>query len=125
MTVVAIAVGGAVGACVRGLVYRWYAALEQRNWMAFPLPTAGVNTIGSFILGFTTGLALSANLGETWQALIETGFCGSLTTFSTFSNDSYLMIKDGAWTRLTMHILVNLVPGLAAAVLGLWIAGGF
>ncbi|MGK7872497.1 MAG: CrcB family protein [Xenococcaceae cyanobacterium] len=120
--VFAIAAGGAVGACSRALAYIFAERIEETNhWSDYPRATFVVNTLGSLILGLLTGLVLSNNIAVPVRDLVGTGFCGSLTTFSTFSNDSFLLIQKRHWLELTLHIGSNLIFGFGAAALGYYV----
>ena len=119
MYALAIAIGGALGACLRASIYvvatRVYKTGSRAN---FPHGTYIANTLGSLILGLLSGLILSEHVSVLDRDLIGTGFCGSLTTFSTFSNDSYTMIKSHRWKQLGAHFGLNLMVGFGAAALG-------
>ncbi|CAB4712149.1 MAG: fluoride efflux transporter CrcB [Actinobacteria bacterium] len=74
MTALLVALGAGVGAPVRW----WLAQRLDGDW---PLGTWSVNVVGSFVLGLCAGLAVT---GDT-LALVGTGFCGGLTTYSSFA----------------------------------------
>ncbi|QQQ77774.1 fluoride efflux transporter CrcB [Saccharothrix sp. 6-C] len=105
MTVLLVFAGAAVGASLR------YAAgrLAQRT---FPWATLAVNVVGSFVLGCVAGT--SPDL----FALVGTGLCGGLTTYSTFSYETVRLTEDGRYRRALANIAASLALGLAAAVLG-------
>ncbi|HEX9999590.1 MAG TPA: fluoride efflux transporter CrcB [Actinoplanes sp.] len=115
MTALLVAVGAAVGAPLRYLVDRW-----MRGWLgeAFPWGTLTVNVAGSALLGFLAGLP-AAGAGT---ALLGTGFCGALTTYSTFSWETLMLTRAGARRRALAYVALSLTAGLAAASLGLLLA---
>jgi CrcB protein len=117
----AIAVGGAVGASFRGLIYVIVARVFPKGSWTNPHGTYIANTLGSLILGFLSGLMFSQHISIANRDLIGTGFCGSLTTFSTFSNDTYTLIKSHQWKQLGAHLGLNLVVGFGAAMLGYYL----
>ena len=81
MTLVLVLVGGALGAPVRYLVDRWVSA---RHDSVLPWGTFTVNMAGSFILGVIAAIVVRGGPG--WLLTVAgTGFCGALTTFSTFA----------------------------------------
>lgn len=115
MTVLLIAVGAAVGAPLRYLTDR---AIQGRHDSVFPWGTLTVNVVGSLVLGFLTGLPA----GHTVMALVGFGFCGALTTYSTFSYETLRLAQDGARLYAAANIVVSVVAGLGAAYGGLLIA---
>ena len=107
MTLLLVMLGGAAGAVVRFLV--------DRLTGPYPVPvgTLAVNVAGSFVLGLLTGLgpALPASL----LTLLGVGFCGALTTWSTFAFQS---VSLGSWRWAVVNVAATLVLGIGAAVLG-------
>lgn len=114
---VAIAVGlaGAVGAMARYLID---GAVQDRTSGPFPFGTLAVNIIGSLILGVITGVAWHG-ADSTTRAILGTGFCGGLTTWSTASWETVRLIEEGAPTTAFRYTLVNLAASFGAAGLGL------
>ena len=110
MTLLLVLLGGAVGAPVRYLTDR---ALRDRS----PLGTLVVNVVGSALLGALIGAGDA--LPVTMRTLVGTGFCGALTTYSTFSLDTLRLVEEGRAGRAALYVSASLVLGLAAA------AGGF
>lgn len=112
MTVLLVAAGAAIGAPLRYLVDRF---VQARHDSVFPWGTLTVNVAGSALLGFLTGLpadpAVTAALGA--------GFCGALTTYSTFSYETLRLSQDGARFYALANIAASVVAGLGAAYLGL------
>ncbi len=115
MTVLLIALGAAVGAPLRYLTDR---AIQGRHDSVFPWGTLTVNVVGSLLLGFLTGLPA----GQAVMALLGTGFCGALTTYSTFSYETLRLARDGARLYAAANIVASVVAGLGAAYGGLLIA---
>jgi CrcB protein len=77
-----------------------------------------VNVVGSFLLGL-----LVARWGDDGRAvtLVGVGFCGSLTTFSSFAWESQRLAEDGAWVLSGANVLGSVVTCLAAAAVGWWL----
>jgi CrcB protein len=117
VTVLWVALGAAIGAPARYLTDR---AVQGRHDSVFPWGTLTVNLVGSFVLGLLT--ALSVSVGPAWTAAIGTGFCGALTTYSTFSYEVLRLLEDRARLYALANVVVSLVGGLAAVVLG-WALG--
>jgi CrcB protein len=110
MTALLVALGAAVGAPLRYLVDR---AVGSHN---FPWGTFVVNVAGSFVLGLLAGG--SRHAGAPLLALAGTGFCGALTTYSTFGYETVRLLQDGARPLAVLNAVGSLVAGLAAAVAG-------
>jgi fluoride exporter len=117
VTALWVAVGAAVGAPLRYLVDR---AVQSRHRRRFPWGTLTVNVVGSFVLGVVTAAATA--LGPAWGAVLGTGFCGALTTYSTFGHDTFTLLERGAPRSATANLLGSVLAGVAAAGLG-WLLG--
>ena len=115
--VLAVAVGGALGAALR------YVMSSQVNlWMggSFPWGTLSVNVLGSLLFGLFSALALKYSwMGDSFRLLILTGGMGALTTFSTFSDESLTLLQQGKLELLGINILSNVIVCLFAVWLGL------
>lgn len=116
MTVLLIALGAAVGAPLRYLTDR---AVQSRHDSAFPWGTLTVNAIGSLLLGVLVGLPA----GPAVTAVLGTGFCGALTTYSTFSYETLRLALGGHRFLALANVLGSVVVGLAAATVGYALAG--
>ncbi|HAS6798326.1 fluoride efflux transporter CrcB [Vibrio parahaemolyticus] len=111
-----IALGGAIGACSRYLVSEFCVLLFGRG---FPYGTLTVNVVGSFIMGLLIAAFESEILAtEPWRQVIGLGFLGALTTFSTFSMDNVLLMQQGAFFKMGLNILLNVVLSISAAWIG-------
>lgn len=115
-----VAGGGALGAFGRYRISAWATA---RLGKAFPYGTLIVNVLGSFCIGLLVGLTQHALIPpRPWHDFIGEGLLGALTTFSTFSMDSFAAFRDGQPGKGVLNILLNAVLGLGAVVLGFWLA---
>ena len=114
MIVLLVFVGGAIGAPSRYLLDRF---VQSRHRWRFPLGTIAVNVIGCFVLGLLAGSGWSTRQ----HALIGIGFCGGLTTFSTFSAEvvTLLLRKEWLWGSIAIggHVVGSLTMTLAGIVL--------
>lgn len=119
MTALLVLVGGAIGAPARYLT-----DLYVRQWTGgdFPWGTMAVNAAGSLVLGLLAGAAASGVLPGWVLSLAGTGFCGALTTFSTFSYETVSLAEDGRWCSAALNVLGSLAVGTVAVTLG-WVAG--
>jgi fluoride exporter len=118
--VLALAAAAALGAVARYLVD---VSVQRRSSAALPLGTLAVNLSGSFVLGFLVGLGLYHGLGDPVRSVVGTGFVGAYTTFSTFSYETVRLLQDGTYRPALLNVALNLAGGLAAATVGLAIAG--
>jgi CrcB protein len=118
VTLLLIALGAAVGAPLRYLTDR---AVQARHDSAFPWGTLTVNVAGSLVLGLIVGLPANPAL----TALLGTGFCGALTTYSTFSFETLRLAQTGARFYAAMNVLASVVAGLGAAAVGFVLAEAF
>lgn len=105
MTVALVFVGAAVGATLRYLTARWLRR-------TFPWATLAVNVVGSFVLGCVAGAE------PTLVALLGTGLCGGLTTYSTFSYETIRLTEDGRHGQAFANVAGSIAAGVAAAALG-------
>ncbi len=111
-----IAVGGAFGACSRYLISELCVFLLGRG---FPYGTLTVNVVGSFFMGLLIAAFESEMLAtDPWRQIIALGFLGALTTFSTFSMDNVLLMQQGAFFKMGLNILLNVILSISAAWIG-------
>ncbi|MQY27868.1 fluoride efflux transporter CrcB [Nocardia aurantia] len=111
MTVVLVVLGAMLGAPARYLTDR---AVQARHDSVFPWGTLTVNVIGCLILGALTG----ATAGRPELALLGTGFCGALTTYSTFGYETVRLLEQRARCYAVLNVAVSIVAGLGAALAG-------
>lgn len=111
-----VAAGGFLGAPARLAVDRW---LSSRSGGLFPWGTFAVNATGAFVLGLLTALAQYQHAGDLVATLVGAGFCGSYTTFSTFSYQTLRLIEEGALRPAVANVGGSLLAGLLAAGAGL------
>jgi CrcB protein len=115
--VLVVAAGAAVGAPLRYLTDR---AVQTRHESDFPYGTLLVNVVACLVLGFVTG---RSGLSTAALALVGTGFCGALSTYSTYSFETVRLAEDGEWGSAALNVLASVGAGLAAASLGVWLGG--
>lgn len=102
--------GGFVGTCLRYLTGKLCHTIALG---AFPLGTFIVNIIGSFLIGLLFGVAERTHaISPTMSALLITGFCGGFTTFSSFANDTYLLLSGRHYFTLALYSVLTLVLGV-------------
>jgi len=115
MTVVLVLVGGAVGAPLRYLTDLF---VQSRHDSVLPWGTLIVNVAGSLILGATASAVANAGASAWLLTLVGTGFCGALTTFSTFGFETVRLVEEGSWIEALLNVTVSLAAGMLAVLAG-------
>ena len=116
MTAVLVVLGAAIGAPLRYLVDR---AVQSRRDSVFPWGTFAVNITGSLILGLLAGGATANAVPSGVAALLGTGLCGALTTYSTFGYETIRLLEQRANLYAVLNAAASVVAGLGAAYAGL------
>jgi fluoride exporter len=117
-TVISIAVFGAAGCLAR----YWISSAVNRlmGLGAFPYGTLAVNLIGAFFIGLVMELSLrSTMLSHGMKVALTIGFMGGLTTFSTFSVETFVLIEKGHFFVALMNVLISVTLCLLATWLGI------
>ena len=114
----AVFIGGGSGS-----VARWLLSLKLNPMHhALSVGTLTANLVGAFIIG--AGLAWFNRLPQIdpmWKLLITTGFCGGLTTFSTFSSEVVFLLQAGKFGWALLNVAVNLLGSFAMTALAFWL----
>jgi CrcB protein len=118
VTALLVVLGALVGAPLRLLADRVAAA---RRGAGSVLGTLTVNVVGSAVLGVLLG---RRGVPAAVVALVGTGFCGALTTFSTFGADVVRLVEERAVLRAVAYLTGSVVLGLGAAAAGWLLARG-
>ncbi|MBJ2256399.1 MULTISPECIES: fluoride efflux transporter CrcB [Pseudomonas] len=115
-SLIVIAIGASVGAWLRWLLGIKLNAL----FPTIPPGTVVANMVGGYLIGLTIAfLAASPSLSSEWRLLIITGFCGGLTTFSTFSAETVTLIQEGKLLWALGSISLHVVGSLTMTTAGL------
>jgi fluoride exporter len=115
----AILAGGAAGALARGGLGEALAP-QSGSW---PWATFIVNLAGAYVLAWsTTRLAERVAPTRYWRPLLATGFCGALTTFSTFQVEALRLARDGHAIVAAGYVTTSVALGMACAVAGTLVA---
>lgn len=110
-----IALGAVFGAWLR-----WWVGLKLNPlFMNIPLGTVLVNLLGGFIIGFAVAYFSSSQLNPNVKLLVITGFCGALTTFSTFSIEMVELIQHGKWGYAFLLMSIHVIGSVLCTILGL------
>ncbi|AMO76057.1 fluoride efflux transporter CrcB [Pseudomonas citronellolis] len=115
-SIVAIALGASLGALLR-----WILGLQLNAlFPTIPPGTWAANLIGGYIIGMAVAFfAANPTLSPEWRLLIVTGFCGGLTTFSTFSAETMALLQTGRMTWAVGAIAIHVLGSLLATSAGL------
>lgn len=112
-----VALGGAIGAVCRYL-------LSRLTDISFPWGTFAVNLIGSFLIGLLVGFVNKGVLSPEMKSLLVIGFCGGFTTFSTFANEAFTMLKMGEVMLMALYVGLSVVLGIVAVYVGMRLSTG-
>lgn len=114
-----IFLGGGLGSLARYGIGRTFASWS----INLPYGTLAANVLACVILGFFTGaVALrSSEAALPYRAFLAVGFCGGFSTFSTFSNETLLMLMNNRWSEAVLNIGLSVVLCLLASFLGMWL----
>jgi CrcB protein len=111
-----ICAAGAAGTGARYLLGLWAG---RRFGSGFPFGTLAVNLIGCFLLTVLVELAVARNWADTTRLAITVGLLGGFTTYSSFNHETMRLAGSGALGAASLNVLLTLVGGLAAGLLGL------
>ena len=114
--ILAISFGSSLGALLR-----WVLGTRLNSlFPTIPLGTLSANLIGGYIIGAAIGyFAQAANVAPEWRLFIITGFCGGLTTFSTFSAEVVTLLQQGRFAWAAATIAVHVTGSLLMTLVGL------
>lgn len=104
----AVFIGGGLGSIAR---YSLSIYIKNLNWVELPIATFGANMISTMFLGLTF-FYLKANAPQWVYALLAIGFCGGFSTFSTFSLETFQMMKSGQIAWAIGNVLVSVTLSL-------------
>lgn len=123
-SVLAIAIGASLGAPLR-----WFFGLKLNAlFPAIPPGTLVANLVGGYVIGVAIALfAALPGLSPEWRLLVITGFCGGLTTFSTFSAELATLLQQGrptmAMAAVALHVVGSLLMTFAGFATVAWARG--
>ena len=115
-----ISLGAIIGANMRYLVGKLISNFVSSS---LPYATLIINVTGSFIIGFFLAWTVERVLIDPkWRLLVAVGFCGSYTTFSSYSYETIKLFEDGSYAFGTMNFVFNNLFSILAAVAGIMLA---
>jgi CrcB protein len=114
--ILAIALGSILGG-----LFRWNLGTRLNGILpALPLGTLSANLIAGYIVGVAIAyFAQAPDIAPEWRLLIITGFCGGLSTFSTFSAEVVLLLQQGRMVMATGAIGVHVIGSLVMTMAGM------
>jgi len=114
--ILAIGIGSCIGGICRYLLSQF---IQNKFLSTFPFGTLGVNIIGCFLIGIVFGLSERGNFTMEWRLFLATGLLGGFTTFSSFSNETVSLLRDGQLWHAFTYIACSVVICLLATFTGI------
>lgn len=116
-------VAGGIGALAR---HSMILSIQRTAGIAFPIGTFLVNILGCLIFGFVWSLAESRQLiSPETRTVILAGFVGAFTTYSTFAFDTHVLASHSAWLSVLVNTVGQILLGVSAIALGLFLGRAF
>lgn len=117
-SVILVGIGGFIGSALRYLI----SHLMSVQWQTvFPYGTFFVNLAGSFILGLVISYTFTHNFSQEIRLLLAVGFCGSFTTFSSFSYEFMSLLQNGHTGYAFLYAFGSLILGFLLVGLGFYL----
>jgi len=111
-----VGTGGFVGTVLRFLVSRYF---QENTFSLFPWGTFTVNIIGSLLIGIFYGMSERGNLlSPEIRIFLTVGICGGFTTFSSLTNDAFMLLQEKEWLKVSLYASLSFFLGLVAVYLG-------
>jgi CrcB protein len=112
-----VTIGSALGGLLRYAITR----LTLTQSIAFPYGTIFINVLGSFVIGYFGTLTLQSGrypVSDNVRLFVMVGICGGFTTFSSFSLQTFDLLRSGAWGRALANVFLSVILCLAAVAAG-------
>lgn len=123
MNIILVFIGGGLGSILRYLTSFLFSNIK---FVQVPVGTLSVNVVASLILGICFALFQSkTNLSPSLKLAITCGFCGGLSTFSTFAFESLQLIEMGSILQALLYALMNVFLCVLAVYLGTLLGKNF
>ena len=118
-SILIVGFGGFIGTVARFLTSRYF---QENIASVFPWSTFTINIIGSLLIGIFYGISEQGDfMSPDIRLFLTVGICGGFTTFSTFSNDAFLLLKQEEWLRFAFYTSMSFFLGLLAVYVGRFI----
>jgi len=112
-----VTIGSALGGVLRYAITR----LTLTYSVGFPFGTILINVLGSFVIGYFGTLTLQSGrypVSDNLRLFVMVGICGGFTTFSSFSLQTFDLMRSGAWGRALANVLLSVILCVAAVAAG-------
>ncbi len=114
--IIIVGIGGFIGTILRYLLTFY---MHKATDSIFPIGTLIVNLLGCFIIGIVIGLFEKGSLvSPEFRLFLTVGFCGGLTTFSTFSSDIVNLLSDLEIFYFTIYLALSVILGVLLSFAG-------
>jgi CrcB protein len=108
--------GGFIGSVARYLVSKLNITWQ---FLSIPMGTLTVNILGSLIIGFLVGISVKSELiSNDLRLFLMVGFCGGFTTFSSFTNENFMLMQNGQFLTVFLYTALSIVLGFLAVYFG-------
>jgi fluoride exporter len=111
-SILIVGFGGFIGTVARFLTSRYF---QENITSVFPWSTLIINVLGSLLIGIIFGISEKGDfIDPDVRLFLTVGICGGFTTFSTFSNDAFLLLRQEEWIRFAFYTSMSFFLGLLA-----------
>jgi len=118
-SIMIVGLGGFIGTVARFLISRYF---QINVTSVFPWGTFIVNIVGCLLIGLIYGISEKGDFfSPEIRLFLTVGICGGFTTFSTFSNDLFLLLRELEWIRFALYTSLSIFIGLMAVYFGRFI----
>jgi CrcB protein len=115
-SILIVGFGGFIGTVARFLTSRYF---QENIASVFPWSTFFINIAGSLLIGIFYGISEKGDfMSPDVRLFLTVGICGGFTTFSTFSNDAFILLRQEEWFRFAFYTSMSFFLGLLAVYTG-------
>jgi len=119
MALVIVFLGGGAGSVSRYFLSVYISTLWNGN---FPPGTVFINLVGCFLIGFLGGFSEKLGIDPNLRLLLQTGFLGGFTTFSSFGLETFQLVRKGELVLASTNLLVSNLVGVLLVFGGFYLA---
>ncbi len=113
-----IGIGGFLGAVSRYLLSIF---IHNKILSTYPYGTLTVNILGCLLIGMVYAMSDKGALSVEWRLFLATGLLGGFTTFSSFSNETVSMLRDGEYLFAFSYVTASVILGIVATFGGIFL----